>query len=168
MSLNRKVKNIVFCGEIGTGTSSAAKEFVRRHPNWIFVSAGGFFRQWYKDHSIPIEEVDKLPDEVDRQIDYGLRDRLKSESRLAVESRVQGFLCKDFNEVAKVLLICDLDESMKRVAQRDNMSVEEATRKSKLRSQGFQRKMRRVYGVSNVLDSSYFELIIGTTLTSGL
>lgn len=163
MNIETNYKNITISGDIGTGTTTLSKKLAQKL-NWEHLNAGDYFRQWHKDHNIPLENTGQIPEEVDRELDYSYQDLMRTQSNTIFESHLAGWLAKDFPETLKVLLTCDFDEAMKRVSQRENISVEEAAELSKKRGIALHNiKFKKLYGVENCFDPEYFSLVIDTT-----
>jgi cytidylate kinase len=133
---------------------------------WKHVSSGEFVRQWYKEHNIPLEEADKIPEEVDRNLDMGLKKMMGEKIGIVFESHLGGFLAKDLPKTFKVLCRADDKVRMERAAKRDGVSIEEAKKVSEKRSTTLYDKFNRLYGVENVFDPKYFNLIVDTTKMS--
>ena len=64
-----KYKNIVICGDVGTGTTTLAKGLAEKL-GWKYLSAGDFFRDYHKKHNIPLWNKAAIPDEIEKKIDY--------------------------------------------------------------------------------------------------
>ncbi len=157
------LKNITISGDIGTGTTTLSKKLAQIL-DWEYLNAGEYFRKYQRDHNIPFENTGEIPEEVDKELDYSYQDLMKTQSNTIFESHLAGWLAKDLSETLKVLLTCDFDEAMKRVSQRENISVEEATELSEKRGIALHNiKFKKLYGVENCFDPEYFDLVIDTT-----
>lgn len=155
-------KNIAISGDIGTGKSTLAKNLANKL-GWEYLSTGEFFRKWHEEHGIPLEKTDKVPPEVDREIDFGYQAKMQSDEHIIFESRLAGWLAKDIPGVFRILCICDFDVAMERVAKRDGAEVEFAREKSIQRSKALEDKFENLYGTRDFLDPKYFNLVLDTT-----
>lgn len=161
------IKNIALSGDIGTGTSTLARNLSAR-VGWDHLNAGDFFRKWHQENNIPLERNDKIPEELDKKIDYGFQERMKKEEDVIFESHLAGWLAKDIPTTFKILLTCDWDVAMGRVSLRDSMTQEEADKKSSERTHILNEKFKRLYGVENCYDPKYFDITIDTTYFSAI
>lgn len=157
-----RFKNIAISGDIGTGKSTLAK-LLAEELGWKVVSTGDFFRQWHQENNIPVEETEKVPEEVDMKIDYGYQEMMGKENGIIFESRLGGWLAKDMPEVLKILCICEFEEAMKRVGTRDGETKDEAKIKARERSTKLVAKFKKLYDIDNFLDPKYFDVVVDST-----
>lgn len=160
--MKMRYKNIVISGEIGTGKTTLAYNLAREL-GWEALSGGQFIRKWHEEHSLPLNDTMKIPEEVDREMDMSFKKRMKEDKGVIFESHLAGWLAKDFPETLKVLCIADFEVMMERVAERQGVSVEEARQEYSKRPMDLYKKFKRLYGVENNFDRRYFDLIIDTT-----
>lgn len=67
------------------------------------------------------------PDDFDRQVDYGVRDRMTSGEGCVYESWLSGFLAQQVEGTFKILIYCSDDAvRVDRIANRDDVTIEEA------------------------------------------
>lgn len=157
-----KIRNISVSGNIGTGKTTLAKNLAQKL-GWTHLHAGEYFRQWHKLHNLPLDQTEKIPPQVDREMDFDYQRMMGSEEKIVFESHLAGWLAKDLEDVFKILCVTDFKVSMERAAKRDGLSVEEATKLAKARSLALGRKFKKLYGVKNHLDPKYFNLVVDTT-----
>lgn len=157
-----RIRNIAVSGDIGTGKTTLAKNLAERL-GFRHLHAGEYFRKWHKLHNLPLDQTEKIPPQVDREMDFDYQRMMSSEDKIVFESHLAGWLAKDLEDVFKILCVADIKVSMERAAKRDGVSVEEAKKNAKLRSEALTRKFKKLYGVKNHLDPKYFDLVIDTT-----
>ena len=155
-------KNIAISGDIGTGKTTLAKNLAKKL-GWQHLSTGEYFRKWHEEHGIPLEKTGEVPEEVDKAIDFEYQAKMRDEEHIIFESRLAGWLSRDFSYVFRVLCVTNFEEAMKRVAKRDRISVEEAKEKSHERSKALEEKFYNLYGTNDFLDPKYFDLVVDTT-----
>ena len=160
-----KFKNIAISGDIGTGKSTLARSLAGKL-GWEYVHTGTFFRKWHEEHGVPLEESEKIPPELDRQIDMDYQKKMETDDHTIFESQLAGWLAKDFADVLKVLCVTDEEVRMQRAANRDGSSVEEAKNHADIRSKSLDEKFKNLYGVENRFDPNYFDLVVDTTSNS--
>ena len=155
-------KNIAISGDIGTGKTTLARALGEKL-GWQHLSAGEYFRKWHEEHGIPLEHTGKVPPEVDKAIDFGFQEQMQTKKHIIFESRLAGWLSRDFPGVYRILCVTDFEVAMERVAKRDRISVEEAKEKSQERSKALEEKFYNLYGTNDFLDPKYFNLVVDTT-----
>lgn len=157
-----KYKNIAISGAIGTGKSTLARNLAQKL-GWPLLSSGTFFRKWHEEHGVPLSESEKIPAELDREIDFGYQKKMQNEEHIIFESHLAGWLGKDLPMVFKILCTADDKVRMERAAKRDNLTIKEAIDEAKQRSKAHQEKFKRLYGIDDQFDPEYFDLIVDTT-----
>lgn len=157
-----KYKNIAISGDIGTGKSTLAR-LLSEKLNWKYVSAGNYFRDWYKSKGMDVSKVYGIPEEEDRKIEADFKKEMAEKEGVVFESRLAGWLAQDYPETLKVLCTVENREAYKRVAKRDSVTEEEAEKLSIQRAKDLVDKFNKLYGVSDFLDEKYFDLVIDTT-----
>lgn len=157
-----KFKNIAISGDTGTGKTTLAANLAKKL-GWRIVNGGEFFREWHKKNNIPITETDRVPEMMDRQIDSDFQRLMQSDSKMIFETRLAGWLAKDFPEVFKVLCVADFEVGVARAGHRDKESLKQALKDAKLRGSNLRKKFKRLYGVENYLDPKFFDLVVDTT-----
>lgn len=155
-------KNIAISGDIGTGKSTLAR-LLSEKLNWEYVSAGNYFRDWYKKQGMDVSKVYGIPEEEDRKMEADFKREMAEKSDVVFESRLAGWLAQDYKQTLKVLCTVDETEAYKRVAKRDQVSEPEAKALSIKRAKDLVDKFNSLYGVSDFLDPKYFDLVIDTT-----
>lgn len=157
-----KFKNIAISGDIGTGKSTLAR-LLSEKLDWEYISAGNYFRDWYKSQGMDVSKVYGIPEEEDRKMEVDFKKEMAEKSHVVFESRLAGWLAQDYKETLKVLCIVDPETAYKRVAKRDSVSEIEAKALSQKRAKDLVDKFNNLYGVSDFLDKKYFDLVIDTT-----
>lgn len=155
-----KLKNIVISGEIGTGTSTLAKGLTDKL-GWEMISIGDFFRQYVKDHNIPLWDKLKVPEEWDYKMDSAFHKKLETEEHLVVDGHYQGYLSRDLDTVYRILLICDPQIAQKRILKRSHTHEETPETISK-RRQGLRDSFKSLYGDADYFDPKLFHLVLDT------
>lgn len=156
------VSNIVISGDIGTGKTTLTKALAN-YLDWTSISAGEFIRSWYLEHHLPLEETDKVPEVIDRQLDADLLDKLKHSKQIVFEWRMGGALSQGLNQIYKILCTTSDQEIKHRVALREKQHPEIAWQKLKQRSQGLKIKFKQLYGIDNCFNPRFFNLVIDTS-----
>ncbi len=154
-----RYKNIAISGPIGSGKSTLARSLEEKL-GWKLLHAGEFFRKWHEENHVPLEESEKVPEDLDKQIDLGYQKKMEEEEHMIFESHLAGWLARDIPEVLKVLCTADLQTRMNRAAAREGVSPEEALKEADQRSEAHREKFERLYGVKDRFNPEYFDLVI--------
>ena len=153
-------KSITLSGPIASGTTTAAKTLAERL-NLEYHSAGDVFRQYALDHNIPLHDKEKIPDELDRQIDQKLT-KLADQGGVVIDAHYIGYFTRDMPHVLKVLLQCDYKTRINRALSRVH-THKETEEDIKKREEGLDRKFRKLYAKEYFLDPKFFDLVIDNT-----
>ncbi|EKE15364.1 MAG: hypothetical protein ACD_12C00047G0003 [uncultured bacterium] len=165
--LNSKFRLITISGKIAVGTTTLTKNLINSL-NWKHINIGAIQRKY--DRKLKFQEniVGALSrsDDHEKEIDDITQQLLKTEKEIIYEGWLTGFFARSYNDILKVLLICSHDDiRVDRVANRDNVAVEEAKHWIKQRENENTEKWKRLYGEYNFWDPKYFNLIIDTYKT---
>lgn len=158
----KKFKSIAISGPIGSGKSTLARKLADKL-GWPLESSGTFFRKWHSEHNVPLAQSSKIPEELDKKIDFGYQKQMKERKGVIFESHLAGWLAKDMPGVLKVLCIGEEGVRMERASRRDGLSVEEASKEAQERSTSHQEKFKRLYEIDDRFDPKYFDLVVDTS-----
>lgn len=147
----------------GTGKSTYAKllaeDLELRH-----VSAGDLFREVAKEKKMTLDEMNKITDknpEIDNRIDQRIKEEA-TKGNILIDGQLAAWMAGD-KTVLKILLIAPKEVRLKRIANRDGISLEEAEKRTFYREQIEKERYKRYYGI-DVSDPSIYDLIIDTNL----
>lgn len=164
-------RNITISGGVGSGTTTLSKLLkAKLEPlGWKFFNGGEFMRDYaIKNNLFDAKnqlhhEATVYSDDFDKQVDYGMKDRLTKENNLVLEAWLSGFMAQGVEGVLKVLLVCSDDAiRVDRVTNRDNSTVEEAKKHIFEREEKNFVKWKRLYGDHNFWDPKLYDLVIDT------
>jgi cytidylate kinase len=161
---NNSYRNIVVCGDVGTGTTTLAKGLAKKL-GWEYLSAGDIFRKYHKEHGIPLWDKASIPDELDKKVDTGFFEKMKKESGLVVDGHYAGWFAKDLKSVFRILLTCDKKVADDRIISRQATHQETPEQIEERRKQ-LRDKFKKLYSSEDYEDPEFFNLIIDTTNTS--
>lgn len=162
-----KYRLITISGKIAVGTTTLTKNLVNSL-DWKHINIGAIQRKYDRRLKIQENKVGALSrsDDHEKKIDDITQQLLKTEKEIIYEGWLTGFFARSYKDILKVLLICSHDDiRVDRVANRDNVSVEEAKHWIKQRENENTEKWKRLYGEYNFWDPKYFNLIIDTYKT---
>lgn len=152
---------ITISGNPGTGKTVIGKELAKKL-GYKFFSAGKFFRKIAEEKGISVVELNrracKNPD-IDKEVDSRMR-ALKNRKNIVVEGHISALILPHADY--KIKLTTSLWERVRRVADRDNISLISSLiqikRRERLEAKRF-RKRFRLYGGKGGI----FNLVINTT-----
>lgn len=163
-------RNITISGRIGAGSSTLLAEMKKylEPQGWEFFSGGEFMRQYAIEHGL-IDKNDAkhhyataYPDDFDKQVDYGMKERLEKKEKQVLEADLAGFMARGIPGVLKILLVCHDDIRVDRVANRDNATIEEA-KEHVFKVEEFNvNRWHNLYGDYDFWDPKNFDLVIDT------
>ena len=144
-------RNITISGLPGAGSTTLGKS-LSAVIGWKFFSAGEFMREYGIKKGI-IDGVRKLhhdatiyDEKLDRQVDFGMRQALKTKTGQIFESFLSGFMAQGIAGTLKILIYCSVDSvRVDRIVNRDNVSVREAKDHIFAREQKNANKWRKIY-----------------------
>ncbi len=154
---------ITLYGLAGTGTSSVGKLLAERL-GYKFVSGGSLMRGLAKENGLPLSEFLKLAESderYDRLVDGKLKE-LANDDNIVVESRLAWYFIPDS---CKIKLECDFDTRVRRVADRDGLSFEEAKNAIIIRERNDHERYEKLYGITSISDFD-FDIIVDTSVLS--
>lgn len=153
---------ITIFGLAGTGTSSAGKALAKRL-DYEFKSSGNMFREMATDLGLSVYELDELS-KTDSKYDLELDNRIKqfgeNGENFVVESRLAWYFIPDS---FKIKFICDFDERIRRVCERDGVEKDIAIEKTNQRENATFYRYKKYYDIEDYTLDSNFDLIIDTT-----
>ncbi len=159
--LSKKIKKeglvITVSGNSGSGKSLGAKSIAKTF-NLKHVKAGEILRELAKMKKISVVKMSEIREpEVDYKMDKRSL-KLAMEGNVVLDARLSGWVAGDWADV-KIFYECPLDVKTKRVAKRDNISVEEALERLKKRDEQDHEKYQKLYDIDS-FDKSIYDIII--------
>jgi cytidylate kinase len=152
--MSQKYHNVTISGLPGCGSTTLLhllKEELQSD-NWIGFSGGEFMRAYaiekglYNPAQSAHHSATVYSDDFDRQVDYGIREKVQTQQKWIVESWLSGFMAQQVEGTLKVLLICSDDAvRIDRIINRDNVDVNEAKKSIQDRYQKNLAKWQKMY-----------------------
>jgi cytidylate kinase len=124
--------NISISGLPGAGATTLGKSLAQEIA-WDYFGGGDFMRAYAIKQGLfdPVKglhhDASVYDDEFDRQVDFGMRQKVSESHHNVLESWLSGFMVMGKPGVLKVLITCS-DDSVRidRIVNRDEVSVEHA------------------------------------------
>lgn len=158
---------ISFAGLHGTGKSTIAKK-VAEHFNFSYYSTGMAFRELAKLKKMTLEEFSRYSEEhleIDRLLDDKIKLLAETANSYVFDGQLPAFMLGDLNNFC-ILLTCDDDVRLTRMASRDNKSLEAQQKETVAREESERERFIQLYYL-DILDPSTilknFNLIIDTS-----
>ncbi|MDO5561749.1 MAG: AAA family ATPase [bacterium] len=149
-----RYQNVVISGLPGCGSTTllnGLKEELE-FAGWRGFSGGEFMRAYATERGLWDPNNDEhhsaavYSDDFDREVDFGMREKLNTQKQWIIESWLAGFMAQNVPGVLKILMICSSnDVRIDRVMNRDDVSVEVAKRNTMERYQKNLDKWSRMY-----------------------
>ncbi len=157
---------ICISGDAASGKTTAARLVLEALPGWEMVSTGAWFRAYCAERDIDPQQIPHLGDDIHRQADAAVRARLASEQHLLAESRLAGYLSRDFDDALRIFCECPLEERAARfynreVERRAGLTAEEAVRLVSERDTADTANLQKLYGI-DYHDPAYYHLRLST------
>ncbi|MHA1410149.1 MAG: (d)CMP kinase [Candidatus Odinarchaeia archaeon] len=154
---------ITISGSAATGKTTQAKILAEKY-NLKYVSAGIIFREIAEETGMSLEELSRKAIS-DTSIDLKIDERTKAiakEGNVVLEGRLTAWMTKDL-DAFRIYLSCPLETEIKRVAERDNKSIEEARAETIAREESEKYRYKQLYGI-DISDLSIYDLVLNTHL----
>ena len=147
--------NITISGLPGCGSTTLLtmlKEALQ-YEGWKGFSGGEFMRAYAAEKGLFSADAKHhhdsrhYEDDFDRQVDMGMREKLRTEHNWIIESWLSGFMAQGVKGTYKILMTCS-DEAVRidRVVNRDGVTVDEAKQNMHDRYVANLTKWSRMYG----------------------
>jgi cytidylate kinase len=165
MYMTQRVKKVTIFGWAGVGKSSTGAVIAQKL-GFDFVSSGNLFRAMATRMKISPQELElraKTDLSIDRAIDEMLVEIGKNEACVLVESRLAWHWIP---HSIKVKFKCADEERYRRIALRDNLSIDEAVRQTQEREAAIIERYENLYSIKNFGSDRDFDLIFDTTTAS--
>ena len=151
---------ITIGGLAGTGTTTLA-EVLSEKLDVQFISAGFIFRQMAAERGMSVLEFSEFAegnDEIDKEIDKRQADIAKSSENLIIEGRLSAYFVE---ADLKLWLMTPFDVRSKRIAQREDKSVDLAKTEIITREKSEALRYKEIHNI-DISNMEIYDLIINT------
>lgn len=154
---------IILYGESGVGKSSLAQNLSQ-----IFhlqkISVGDIMRETAQNLGISIYEFDKLCSEdskYDIEVDKKVSEIGNSQDNIILDGRLAWYFVKSG---IKIKIICSYDEVLRRIAERENLDLDEVDKKTQTRQNYYKNRYAQLYPqIVYPPKDENFDIVIDTT-----
>ena len=166
MADNLKYRAITVSGKIAVGTSTLAKN-LHDILGWKYINVGDLQRQYDREQKRNENQkgATNRSDEHEQRMEAMTKRVLTEEENIIYEAWLAGFIAQGVEGVLKILLVCSEDAvRIDRVANRDNISIDEAKHWLKQREEENTVKWKALYGNHEFWDpkSGFYDMVIDT------
>ncbi len=147
-------KNISISGLPGSGSTTLLNT-LREHlkfDGWTGFSGGEFMRSFAMERGLLDQHgqlhhtAEAYGEDFDREVDMGMRERLRSEQHWILESWLSGFMAQQIEGTCKILMVCsNTAVKVDRIVNRDQVSADVALEHMNHRYRTNVAKWRRMY-----------------------
>lgn len=166
------IRIITVSGRIASGSTTLAEHLAKKL-NWRHLEGGEIFWEAVrKKMGLAEKDTNLRPDEEDKLFDARLREILKEEKHIVLETKLAAFNAQGIDGVFKILVLCERNGEdqpqirIDRLVNRDNISVEEAKEEVLHREMSDIEKWRRLYANNDpnwvYWEKKYYDLAINT------
>ena len=152
---------ITIGGLAGTGTTTLA-EVLSEKLNVPYISAGFIFREMAAERGMSVLEFSEFAegnDEIDKEIDKRQAEKAKSSDNLILEGRLSAFFVE--NADLRICLMTPFDVRSKRIAQREDKSVDVAKSEIIIREESEVLRYKEIHNI-DINNMEIYDLIINT------
>ena len=157
-----KFRNITISGRAANGATTLARSLAKKL-NWSLVLAGEIVREYMKMNNIPLELTSQTSDQYHLELDDLIKNKLKNENNLIIESWLSGFDAQNIPGVFKIFITCSDDAvRIDRLMNRDKITLEQAKQHIKIREEENLKKWEKLYHTRDIWNPKYYDLVIDT------
>lgn len=157
-----KYRNITISGGVAVGKNTL-HENLKSYlvpKGWAFTSGGKLLRDFTKEYVQPVASL--APDDFHHKLDDRTKNLLEK-GNYVIEAWLAGFMARERTDTLRVFLYCQNDAlRIDRVANRDNISIDDAKKFIKEREEGNFAEWKRIYGDHDFFDPTYYHIAIDT------
>lgn len=167
------IRLITVSGRIASGSTTLAKK-IAHTLHWRHIEGGEIFWEAVRARlALAPKDTALRPDEEDAAFDASLKELLKTQEHIVVETKLAGFNAQGVDNVFKILVLCN-DENgqdqtnirIDRLVNREGLSIEEAKIEVLEREKNDIEKWRKLYAGGDeqwvYWDPKYYDLVINT------
>lgn len=167
------IRLITVSGRIASGSTTLAKR-IAHTLHWRHIEGGEIFWEAVRARlALAPKDTALRPDEEDAAFDASLKELLKTQEHIVVETKLAGFNAQGVDNVFKILVLCN-DENgedqtnirIDRLVNREQLSIDEAKEEVLEREKNDIEKWRKLYAEGDehwvYWDQKYYDLVINT------
>lgn len=155
-------RNITVSGRAANGATTLSKGLSEKL-GWQLINAGELVRIYTKEKGIPLELTSQTPDKYHLDLDNFIKEKLKSQDQLIIESWLSGFDAQGIPGVFKIYVDCS-DDTLRidRLVNRDKITIRQAKKHLKVREEENIRKWEKLYHTRDFWNPKLYDFTIDT------
>lgn len=155
-------RNITVSGRAGNGATTLSKALSEKL-GWELINAGELVRIYMKEEGVALELTSQTPDKYHLDLDNFIKEKLKKEDQLIIESWLSGFDAQGIPGVLKIFVDCSNDAiRIDRLMNRDKMTIREAKKHLKTREEENVKKWEKLYHTRDFWNPKLYNFTIDT------
>lgn len=155
-------RNITVSGKAGNGATTLSKALSEKL-GWELINAGELVRIYMKEKAVSLELTSKTLDKYHLDLDNFIKEKLKTENQLVIESWLSGFDAQNIPGIFKIFVDCSNDAiRIDRLMNRDKMTIRQAKEHLKTREEENIRKWGKLYHTRDFWNPKLYDLVIDT------
>lgn len=160
--ISDKWRNITISGRVASGATTLSRALAQKL-GWSLINGGELYREYAKKNGIPLEQTNLSEDKYHLELDQFIKDKLKKETQLIIESWLSGFDAQGIDGVFKIFVMCSSDGvRIDRLVNREKITIEEAKLHLKTREEENLKKWEKLYGTRDIWNTKLYDMIIDT------
>lgn len=157
-----KWRNITISGRVASGATTLSCSLAQKL-SWSLINGGELYRIYAKEKGILLENTTASSDRYHLELDNFIKEKLKKENNLIIESWLSGFDAQGIKGIFKIFVTCSDDGiRIDRLVNRDKMTIEEAKKHLKTREEENLKKWERLYQTRDFWNPNLYDLVINT------
>jgi cytidylate kinase len=167
------IRIITVSGRIGAGSTSLAKHLAKLL-SWKHIEGGEIFWEAVRRKmQLDPKDTNLRPDQEDILFDQQLKEILKKDHHIVLETKLAGFLAQGIPDIFKIAVICENHHGedqasirIDRLVNREEISVDDAKDEVFEREYNDLAKWRKLYAHNDsewvYWDKKYFDFVLNT------
>ena len=153
---------ITVSGRVASGATTLSRGLANAL-NWRLWNGGEIYRQHVRQNGIPLERTDLSEDKYHLNLDKYIKEKLKTEKNIVIESWLSGYDARGIKGVYKIFINCT-DDSLRvdRLVNREKISIDAAKEHLKRREEENLKKWERLYRTKDFWNPDLYDLVIDT------
>lgn len=160
---NNPFRLITISGASGTGKSLLTKQLASIL-GWPIFSVSSLQRENAQKYHLEPNQVHLLPKSVHESVDQKMQATIKNDENKILESRLCGWQARNYEDILRILCVCDPRVKAKRYANREQMPVKKARQEILDRDKNNLDNYSELYKAVDYLDPKHYQLVIDTSL----
>ncbi len=164
MKVFKNIRNITLSGKAANGATTLSK-MLAKEIGWQLINGGELVRKHMKEKRIALENTSQTQDRFHIELDNFIKEKLRNESFLIIESWLSGFDGRNINGVYKIFIDCsDINTRIDRITKRDDMTLIQAKNHLEQREKENMEKWKKIYKTTDFWNFNKYDLVIDTAV----